>query len=96
MAKVRLSRKARTDLDEIWLYIGRDSTNAADRFVELLVSKFPLLAENPELGRKRPELAPDLRSFPVKNYLIFYRIGRGPLEIVRILSGFRDLRNLFR
>ncbi|WP_245587515.1 hypothetical protein [Cylindrospermum stagnale] len=28
------------------------------------------MAKFPQLGRKRAELAPFLRSFPVKNYLI--------------------------
>lgn len=96
MAKVRLSRLARTDLDDIWLYIARDSATTADSFLDLLVSKFPLLAANPEMGARRPELAAELRSFPVKNYLILYRKQKDHLEIVRVVSGFRDLKGLFR
>lgn len=96
MTRVRLSKRAKGDLDEIWLYIARDSTKAADDFVEFLVSKLPLLAEQPEMGSRRPELAPDLRSFPVKNYLILYRKRESWLEIVRIVSGYRDLKGLFR
>jgi toxin ParE1/3/4 len=96
MAEIRLSRHARADLDEIWTYIARDKSDAADRFVELLVSKFPLLADHPDLGRSRPELAAEVRSFPVKNYLILYRSRTGLLEIVRVVSGYRDLKGLFR
>ena len=32
-----------------------------------------LLAKNPRLGPARPDLAPDLRYFPVDSYLILYR-----------------------
>lgn len=56
MAKIRLSRKAKADLDEIWLYIAQDNIVTADRFVELLVSKFPMLADYPDAGRKRPRV----------------------------------------
>jgi toxin ParE1/3/4 len=49
----------------------------------------------PELGRKRDELSPRLRSFPVKNYIIFYRRMASGVEIARILHGARDLPTLF-
>jgi hypothetical protein len=39
----------------------------------------------PEIGRARPELLANLRSFPV---------GRG-IEVVRVLHGARDLKPLF-
>lgn len=48
-----------------------------------------------ELGRLRDELARGLRSFPVGNYLIFYRVGDKVIEVVRELSGYRDLDALF-
>jgi toxin ParE1/3/4 len=35
--------------------------------------KCVLLGENPQLGQARPDIAPDMRYFPVKNYLILYR-----------------------
>ncbi|MBU4273811.1 MAG: type II toxin-antitoxin system RelE/ParE family toxin, partial [Planctomycetes bacterium] len=36
-----------------------------------------------------------LRSLPVKKYTIFYRINPATLEIVRVLSGYRDIASLF-
>ena len=47
------------------------------------------------MGRARPELAADLRSFPVGNYIIFYRPIEDGVEIVRVLSGARDIDALF-
>ncbi len=63
---VRLSRSAETDLDEIWLHIAQDKVSAADRFIDLLTSKFPRLAATPLMGRARDEIKPGIRSFPVQ------------------------------
>lgn len=72
MAKVRRSRLAEDDLLEIWRFIAKDNPDAADRFLDLLAQKCEHLAESPEMGRRREELGPGLRSFPVGRYLIFY------------------------
>jgi toxin ParE1/3/4 len=40
-------------------------------------------------------MAPGLRSFPVGNYVVFYRIVPEGIELVRVLHGARDLRRLF-
>jgi len=51
------------------------------------------LSDAPELGRPRPDLseAPDLRSWPVRSWLVFFRNDARGLEVVRILHGSRDL-----
>lgn len=52
------------------------------------------IAEHPEIGRHRPELAPEtvrflvLRGFP---YILVYRASTIPPRILRILHGARDL-----
>lgn len=95
MNRYRVSDTARSDLDEIWFYIAQDNPDAADRFVRVLVSRFPLLASMPEIGRAREELSPHLRSFPVGNYVIFYRPSDSGVEIARVLHGARDFPSLF-
>ncbi len=96
MRRYRLSRRAKRDLDEIWLYIARDSIDSANRFLELLTDRFPLLADSPGMGRLREDLQPKLRSFPVKKYLIFYRpLGKTGVSVVRVVHGARNLRTLF-
>ena len=48
------------------------------------------------LGRPRPELRPDLRSFPFKGYVIFFRyLDDDSLEIVHIIEGHRDIAAIF-
>ncbi len=53
------------------------------------------LSESPGIGRKREELAQGLRSSVVGNYLIFYRAIEDGIEIVRVISGHRDIEALF-
>lgn len=53
------------------------------------------LADNPKAGQAKPELRRDLRYFPVKNYLILYRLIEGGVEIVRVVRGSRNLAALF-
>ncbi len=94
--KVKVSLPAKNDLDEIWLFIAQDNLDAADRFVDFLTDKFPLLASSPQMGRRRDDLSPGLRGFPVKNYVILYRILKNRIEVARVVHGARDLKALFR
>jgi hypothetical protein len=48
-----------------------------------------------EGGRRRPELRPDIRSIPVGNYVIFYRLAAANIEIAWILHGRRDIKRVF-
>jgi toxin ParE1/3/4 len=47
------------------------------------------------LGRPRPELRPDIRSFPCRGYIIFFRYEAETLEVVNLLEGHRDFPGLF-
>jgi toxin ParE1/3/4 len=58
-----------------------------DRFERTL----RMLSEQPMAGRKRPELAPDLRSFPVGSYILFYLPVPNGIDLVRVLSGYMDI-----
>jgi toxin ParE1/3/4 len=95
MARVLRSSLAEHDLVDIWIFIAKDSPDAADRFLDHLAQKCELLAESPEIGRRREELAPRLRSFPVGRYVIFYRTAEQGIEVVRVLSAYRDVDTLF-
>jgi|SRR5690242_17342795 len=96
MAKARITRQARRELDEIWAFIARDNLNAAERVVDEIVRTITKLAEMPGMGARREEFAPSLRSYPVGNYLIFYRPAPGGIEVVHIVHGARDLERIFR
>jgi plasmid stabilization system protein ParE len=90
---------ARRDLVEILEYITRQSGSVAigRRFVDQLRQQCAKLASlSGTLGRARPELRPDIRSFPVKGYVIFFRYSGDMLEVVDILEGYRDVEAHFK
>jgi len=95
MSRYFTTEQAQQDIIEIATYIARDSLQAADRFIDRIHRQFEVLADTPQLGRSRSELTPSLRSFPLGNYLGFYRPIDNGVEIIRVLSGYRDLDALF-
>ncbi|OCQ91686.1 plasmid stabilization protein [Oscillatoriales cyanobacterium USR001] len=87
---------AELDLLDIWEFIADDSPERADEFLDKIEGKLQTLARNPDLGKKRNELLEGLQSFPIGNYLVFYReIGNG-IDVIRVLRGSRDLEEIFR
>lgn len=94
MPTIRQRPAAKADLHKIWSYIAEDNVGAADGFVRQVHETYERLADHPELGRVREELAARIRSFVVGNYVIFYRPLRGEdtgIEVVRVLSGAQDI-----
>lgn len=89
--RIKRHVKARADQSDIWLHIARDSIAAADRQMDKLHDTFVMLAEYPDAGRTRLEFDARLRYFPVDQYLVFYWVTPGLLEIVRILHAARDI-----
>ncbi len=92
----RIAQAALTDLEEIWLYIASDNPTAADKIIDDLYKNIHRLAAMPGMGHLREDLAPEpLRFWPVRRrYLIIYRPDTSPIEIVRVLSGYRDIQTL--
>ncbi|WP_234826986.1 type II toxin-antitoxin system RelE/ParE family toxin [Rhodopseudomonas palustris] len=68
-----------------------DNEYAADAVIELITQTFDLLTQNPGAGRRRPELSPTVRSFPVGSYLVFYTAEAGAIRIARVLHGRQDI-----
>lgn len=91
MPRLKRTPAAKADVADIWRRIALDNFDAAERWLTTLDSKITLLAEFPGLGPFRESLGPGLQSYPVGNYLIFYRQIKGGIEIIRVLYGGRDL-----
>jgi toxin ParE1/3/4 len=89
---VRRSSLAEDDYREIWHYIALDNPDAADRLLRTIDRKLRLYALHPQMGTSRGRLGRGLRSFPVGNYLVFYRIAPDGIELVRVLHGARRLK----
>jgi len=87
---------AELDLLDIWDYIADDSPDRADDFFDRIESKLLTLAQNSGLGRKRPDLLPDLRSFPIGNYVVFYQQIEDGIDVIRLLHGSRDIEEILK
>ena len=94
--KFRLTEPAIQDIEQIADYIASQSgLDKADRFLSKLEAKLAKIAQFPNLGRQRDEILPCLRSLPMDNYLILYMPIGQDVEILRVVSGYRDLSALF-
>jgi toxin ParE1/3/4 len=94
--------QAREDLIEIYIYIGLDNPSAAERIFDAVRAKAESLINYPRLGVRRPEIRPSSRILVEGPYLILYEThpdsDQGAIdevEIVRIVDGRRNLKNLF-
>ena len=93
MAKARFTASAEADLLDLWLYIAEDNPLAADNTVDSIYRSAQQLAEQPMLGRARPELAAGLRSLPTQTpYILFhFPDDKGGVIVVRVLHHARDI-----
>jgi toxin ParE1/3/4 len=91
---LRLRPEAEADIEAIALYIAEDSPSAALRWYGEMYAHCQRIAEMPGMGVARPDVRPDLRTFPVGNYLILYRQTEDGAEVVRVVHGARRWQEL--
>ena len=97
MSRYLLTRPALADLEEILGYVADDRPSAVERVGARFVSIFEALTKNPEMGHVREDLTErPVRFWPLYSYLVVYRADTKPLQILRVLSGYRDIAALLR
>ena len=97
MADHFYSPEARLDLLEIWEHVAEDDVDTADRVEQEIQQAILMLSGNPGLGHLRRDLtSKPVRFWAVYSYLVIYDPDSRPLEIVRILSGYRDVAVLLK
>jgi toxin ParE1/3/4 len=95
----RVAPEAESELDNIWYYVAKESGSieVADRLIDSITERFYLLAWHPHIGRRRDEdLRPGLRSFPVGEYVIIYRVEEQDVQILHVFRGSRNIEGLLR
>ena len=96
MPRLVLSEAAAGDLRDVYDDIAADDPAAARRGLEDLRTAMHRLAEHPGLGHLRDDLADEaVRVWTVPSELVIYRPDGRPLQVVRVLSGYRDIAVLF-
>jgi toxin ParE1/3/4 len=96
--RLKILPSAQADLVDILEYITRQSGSLVigRRFVgELRQQCRDHAIVVGTLGRARPELRPDIRSFPFKSYVILFRYVDDTFEVVNIIERHRDIEALF-
>lgn len=96
MTSYIISPLASRDLDDIFDYFAEFSVDAGERFVDDFNKKCRNLVSFLSIGRAYTEIDSSLRGIPLSGYIIFYRVNENLIEIVRVVSGYRDLDSLFR
>jgi toxin ParE1/3/4 len=89
-----ISPAASQDLDEIADYFLSRNIEAGEQFFAEFNKKCQNLAKFPNMGRTYAEIEPSLRGVPLDSYIILYRVIADRVEIVRVVSGYRDLGTL--
>ena len=100
-AEFRWSKQAREELLQIYVAIGLENVSAAERMYDRLERKAAMLKAQPRLGQRRSDIRPKARLLVERPYLILYELtpdtdeGRVEMiEIVRVVDGRRDLKNM--
>ena len=92
-----LSAEADEDLEEIFDYTYHEfGAKQAVKYVTFFEGIFESILQNPEIGRERNEIRLGLRSFIKESHVVFYRIIKDKIRIIRILHGAVDLPRHFR
>jgi toxin ParE1/3/4 len=95
MSSYSFSDTAIRDLDEICNYIAVENSKAASQLFDKIRQKCKLVASFPNMGKTYPKLNPNLRGFVVEDYIVFYYPNSDGINIARVISGYRDLEDIF-
>jgi plasmid stabilization system protein ParE len=92
----RFTPLAEADLVEIVDFIvEHGGADRADHVLSDILQAVERLATKPGIGHARPDLTDEpVQFWSVRGFLIIYRRRSKPLEIVRVLSGWRDISAL--
>jgi plasmid stabilization system protein ParE len=95
----RVAEEVDVELDDIWLYIARQSGSIeiAGKIVDSITDCFSALGRSPHIDRRRDEdLAPGLRKLSLGNYVVIYCIKDECAAILHVFHGSRDIESFFR
>lgn len=96
MSQLRLTPKARADLDAIWEYTVKHwGVEQAEAYLLSLGETIKLLSNQPGLGRNIDNIQDGYFKFPAASHIFIFRSQPDAIEIVRILHKSMDVeRNL--
>jgi toxin ParE1/3/4 len=99
-SQIRRTRQVREDIIRIYRYLRLRSPDAADRVFDAIQQSIKSLVNTPGIGTYWNSSDPRLQGLRVvtvrrfMNYLIFFRVVRGGVEVFRVIHGARELQPL--
>lgn len=89
-----ISKKAVSDLEEIWLYtVQKWSVEQADRYYNLIFDEINYICKNSTAGKSMEHVRKGYRTSKVKSHLIFHRVINDTIEVIRILHERMEIEN---
>lgn len=97
MARYVFAPQVEGDLIAIRDFVANDNPTAALNLMRDFRAAFRLLAQRPALGHARRDLtAEPLLFWPLRGYLIIYRVRLADIEVVAVMHGARDIPTVLR
>ena len=95
MTQYIIAPDAARDLEELSTYYAVHNIEAGEKLLDEFEAKCKYLVSFPNIGKSYRSIRADLRGISFSGYIIFYRISESIIEILRVVSGSRDLEALF-
>lgn len=91
-----LTPRAKEDLRGIWHYtLNFWSERQADKYIADLYQRFEWLAQQPRIGKHRPDVCEGYYCFPQGSHLVFYMIRDQVIDIIGVAHKDMDVLNYF-
>ena len=92
MARVYLTRRALTDIDEVDRYsVNRWGNEVAERYLNDIQAGLQRLADSPSLLREQPEYSLRLRFYRVREHLLVCDVVGESIFVLALRRGTMDL-----
>ena len=96
MSAFRITPRAASDLRDVARYtLGTWGRKQRDAYLREMDKRFAWLAENPMLGKPRPDIREGYRSYPQGSHVIFYLVRDTGIDIIGVLHQRMDVVNYF-
>ncbi len=94
--KVRVTPRARDDIKNIGRYTEQTwNKTQRNRYLKNIDARLKWLAENPQLGKHRPDICEGYHSFPEGQHVIFYLVGSNTIDVIGIPHKEMDIISYF-
>jgi toxin ParE1/3/4 len=95
MSRYIISDEAIEDLDRISEYFLQNNLEAGEQFIQSFNAKCLQLIRFPKMGRSYNQIRSNVRGVLLRGFIIFYQTETVDIEILRVVSGRRDLNSIF-